>query len=920
MGTTPAVPEISHDPRGPEPDIASVPTGQPVTPMMRQYWQIKREHSDCLLFYRMGDFYELFFEDASVAAKALDITLTKRGQHQGADVPMCGVPVHAAEQYLHRLIVRGFRVAICEQIEDPAVAKRRGAKSVVKREVVRVITPGTITEDSLLEAGRNNFLASLAVAKQELGLAWLDISTGELWLQPLTLAAAAATLARVEPGEILVSERLGESGELSEALNDVKDRLTLLPGNHFNSENARRRLEEVYGVAALDAFGDPSRAEIAAAGALIDYVELTQVGKLPHLALPRRLLPPGAAGAIMEIDAATRRNLELLHTLSGERKGSLLATIDKTVSGAGARLLAGRLAAPLTDAAEIERRLDMVALFLEAERLREGVRLTLTACPDIERALSRLSLSRGGPRDLAAVRDALDRAAGIKALLKGVDIKQLPAGIVGAINDLGIHDTLVDILTRALAQELPLNARDGGFIAAGYAPELDEQRRLRDESRRLIAGLQSDYVKRSGVASLKVRHNNVLGYYAEVPASQADKLMGESGADLPFIHRQTMANVVRFSTVELGELEDKINHAADRALSIERKLFVDLVGEVLGHAADIAKAARALAVLDVVAGLADLAVGHNYCRPVFVPGSDFRVEGGRHPVVEVALKTDAAADFIGNDCVLGEGGRLWLVTGPNMAGKSTFLRQNALIAILAQMGSYVPASSARLGLVDRVFSRVGAADDLARGRSTFMVEMVEAAIILNQATANSLVILDEIGRGTATFDGLSIAWATVERLHEVNRCRTLFATHYHELTSLAVRLPDVACHTMRVKEWGDQIVFLHEVAPGAADRSYGIHVARLAGVPVQVLARAEEVLALLQEGDQGSALTRLADDLPLFSAVPDVRIIPKTSALEDALLAVEPDLLSPREALELLYRLKSLSEEERPRIDEIRDT
>ena len=920
-GATPPVPEISHDTRGPEPAIAGAPPGsapcRPATPMMRQYWQIKRQHPDCLLFYRMGDFYELFFEDASAAAQALDITLTKRGQHQGADVPMCGVPVHAAEQYLHRLIARGFRVAICEQMEDPAAAKRRGAKSLVKREVIRVVTPGTITEDSLLDAGRHNFLAALAAAQHELGLAWLDISTGELWLQPLSAAALAAALARVAPDELLVPERLVERGELFEALGEVKDTLTLLPGSRFNSENARKRLEAVYGVKALDAFGDPSRAEIAAAGALIDYVELTQVGKLPRLAPPRRLPPPGADGAIMEIDAATRRNLELLRTLSGERKGSLLATIDKTVSGAGARLLAGRLAAPLTDTAEIERRLDMVAFFHGAERLREGVRRALTACPDMERALSRLSLGRGGPRDLAAVRDALDRAAALKALLKGADASLPPVGI--AVSDLGLHDTLVDRLTRALAPELPPHARDGGFIAPGYAPELDEQRRLRDESRRLIAGLQSDYVKLADIASLKVRHNNVLGYYAEVPAGQADKLMGEAGRDLPFIHRQTMASAVRFSTVELGELEDKINRAADRALAIELRLFDDLVGEVLGRAADIAKAARVLAVLDVAAALAELAVGHRYCRPVFEPGSDFRVEGGRHPVVEVALKAAGAAGFVGNDCTLGEGGRLWLVTGPNMAGKSTFLRQNALIAILAQMGSYVPASSARLGLVDRVFSRVGAADDLARGRSTFMVEMVEAAIILNQATANSLVILDEIGRGTATFDGLSIAWAMVERLHEVNRCRTLFATHYHELTSLAARLPDIACHTMRVKEWRDQIVFLHEVAPGAADRSYGIHVARLAGVPAEVLARAEEVLALLQEGDQGSALTRLADDLPLFAAAPDVQTRPKTSAVGDALAAAQPDMLSPREALELLYRLKSLAEEERPRTDKAGD-
>ncbi len=878
--------------------------------MMRQYWEIKRQHPDCLLFYRMGDFYELFFDDAGVAAAALDIALTKRGQHLGEDIPMCGVPVHAAEQYLNRLIAGGHRVAVCEQTEDPAEARKRGPKAVVRREVIRVVTPGTLTEEGLLEAGRHNFLAALAATREELGLAWLDISTGELWLQALTGDGLAAALARVAPGELVVSERLVERPELFEALGEVKEALTLLPASRFNSENARRRLEAAYGVKALDAFGQPGRAEIAAAGALIDYVELTQVGKLPRLAPPQRLPAPGAADAIMEIDAATRRNLELLRTLTGERKGSLLTTIDLTVSGAGARLLSGRLSAPLTDVAEIERRLDMVAFFHGDERLREPARRALAACPDMERALSRLSLGRGGPRDLAAVQGALGQAAALKTLLPGAALGPPPTGIGACVQDLGVHDTLVDRLARALGPDLPPSTRDGGFIAPGYAPELDEQRSLRDESRRLTAGLQADYARRAGITSLKVRHNNVLGYFVEVPASQADKLMGEASKDLPFIHRQTMANAVRFSTLELGELEDRITRAGDRALAIELKLFDDLVGEVMGRAAEIAKAARALAALDVAAALAELAVQRRYCRPAVEAGRDFVVEAGRHPVVEVALKAAGEADFVANDCALGESGCLWLVTGPNMAGKSTFLRQNALIAILAQSGSYVPAAAARLGVVDRVFSRVGAADDLARGRSTFMIEMVEAATILNQATERSLVILDEIGRGTATFDGLSIAWAMVERLHDVNRCRTLFATHYHELTSLAARLPRLACYTMRVKEWQDDVVFLHEVTPGSADRSYGIHVARLAGMPAEVLVRAEDVLDLLQRGDQGSALTRLAEDLPLFAAAGERP--PASSALEEALAAADPDALTPREALDLLYRLKTLAEDGAP--------
>lgn len=877
---------------------AARPKGVTPTPMMEQYWAVKRDHPDALLFYRMGDFYELFFDDAVAAAATLDIALTKRGQHLGEDIPMCGVPVHSHERYLETLIARGHRVAICEQMEDPAEAKKRGAKAVVKRAVVRVVTPGTITEDVLLDPRRHNYLAALAEAGGGLGLAWLDVSTGDAWLQPVRIPQVAAALARVGPGELLASERLLQTPELFEAFGELGERLTPLPAARFDSVNAERRLKDVYGVAALDAFGDPGRAEVAALGALVDYVELTQVGKLPRLAPPRRLPPPGEAGAALEIDAATRRNLELTRTLAGERQGSLLATIDRTVTGAGARLLAQHLTAPLTDVAAIERRLDMVAVFVDDQALRDDVRAALKAAPDIARALSRVSVGRGGPRDLAAVRDGLTAATAVRDRLG--EAARLPQGIEHAATDLGEHGVLVERLARALAPDLPLLARDGGFVAEDYLPELDEQRELARESRKVIAGLQARYAEQAGVPSLKIKHNNVLGFFVEVTAAHGDKLMG--GYDLPFVHRQTMANAMRFTTVELGELQDKIARAGDRALALELALFQDLVGEVLSRAEAVAKAARALAALDVATGLAALAIARDYARPEVTDGTEFVVQGGRHPVVEAAL---ANLPFVANDCDLSAAQRLWLVTGPNMAGKSTFLRQNALITILAQAGGYVPARAARLGAVDRLFSRVGAADDLARGRSTFMVEMVETATILNQATERSLVILDEIGRGTATFDGLSIAWAAIEHLHEQNRCRTLFATHYHELTSLAARLEHLACHTMRVKEWQGEVVFLHEVAQGAADRSYGIHVARLAGLPDGVVARAEEVLHLLEAGEQGSALTRLADDLPLFAA--PVHVAPaEPSALETELAKVNPDELTPKEALELLYRLRAL--------------
>ena len=871
---------------------------------MVQYLEIKRAHPECLLFYRMGDFYELFFDDAVAAARALDITLTRRGKHDGADVPMCGVPVHASETYLARLTRKGFKVAICEQVEDPAEARKRGGKALVKREVVRLVTPGTLTEDALLDPRRHNYLAAVGRAASGLALAWLDISTGEFGVQPIAPEGLGAELERLKPGELLVPDNLLEQPAFFELFAEWKAALTPRPAACFDSAAGARRLKALYKVAALEAFGEFGRAELGACGALVDYIELTQKGRLPRLAPPRR----ATEDAAMRIDAATRRNLELTAALSGERAGSLLGVIDRTVSGAGARLLAARLAAPLTDPEAINRRLDAVQFFHDDARLRGEVRACLRRAPDLERALARLTLGRGGPRDLAAVRDALDQAAALRGALVKAGLQPAPEAIAALDKALGHHDALVDRFTRALRPDLPLIVRDGGFIAPGYAPDLDELVTLRDESRRLVARLEARYREETRIGSLKVRHNNVLGYFVEVTPTHADKLSKQ------FIHRQTLASAVRYTTVELGELEAKISRAAERALAVELKLFEDLVGEVAARTDEIAGAARALAGLDLAAALAELAVERNYTRPSVDSGLGFFVRAGRHPSVEaLAAGGDGAGPgaFVANDCDLSPERRLWLVTGPNMAGKSTFLRQNALIAILAQMGSFVPAEAAQIGVVDRLFSRVGAADDLARGRSTFMVEMVETAAILNQAGERSLVILDEIGRGTATFDGLSIAWATVEHLHAVNRSRALFATHYHELTALAAKLSALACHTMRVKEWRDEVVFLYEVAPGAADRSYGIHVARLAGLPGAAIARAEQVLGTLEHGEQSGDLARLADDLPLFGAAHDAPAADdRASPVDEALAGVNADELTPKEALEMIYRLKSLAGED----------
>ena len=877
------------------------------TPVMAQYLQVKSAHPGSLLFYRMGDFYELFFNDAEKAAVALGIALTKRGKHLGQNIPMCGVPVHAADGYLQRLIRKGFRVAVCEQLEDPVEARKRGSKSVVRRDVVRLVTPGTVTEDTLLDAGASNYLAALALNRGDgqLAIAWADISSGELSVMTTTAGQLGADLARLEPREIVVSDTLLADHELGSALTQCGAAITPVPAIRFDSISAERRIKEHFQVAALDAFGAFGRAEIASLGGLIDYIALTQVGRSPHLRQPRR----ETRGDFMLIDAATRANLELVRTTSGDNKGSLFSTINHTVTAAGTRLLADRLANPLALPAAINERLDAVAFFHGAGGLRDKVRSTLASAPDIERALGRLSVGRGGPRDMAAIGAGLRVAPELAALIgEASELVPLPAEIALDCAALASADeTLGSRIMTTLADDLPLLARDGGLVRPGFSPDLDEARALRDETRQIIAGLQSGYAAETGIKSLKIRHNNVLGYFIEVSSQHAAVLQQPDFAG-KYVHRQTVANAMRFVTLELASLEQKILSAASRALALEQDIFSSLCEATVARGTHLSAVARAIAKIDVVSSLAEFAVRSRLVRPEVDGSTAFEVTGGRHVVVETALQAGAQS-FIANDCDLSaDTKRLWLLTGPNMAGKSTYLRQNALIVILAQIGSFVPAERAHIGVVDRLFSRVGAADDLARGRSTFMVEMVETAAILNQATERSFVILDEIGRGTATFDGLSIAWATVEHIHDVNRCRALFATHYHELTMLAERLPHLANATVMVREWQGSIVFLHEVRPGVADRSYGIHVAKLAGIPGAVIARASDVLKLLEDDSNKDKRRGLVDDLPLFKAAPIPAFSQPRSGDEPlaALLRdINPDELTAREALSILYDLKS---------------
>lgn len=876
--------------------------------MMQQFIEIKSVNMDSLLFYRMGDFYELFFDDAEIAARALGITLTKRGKHQGEDIPMCGVPVHAAEDYLQKLIGLGYRVAVCEQMEDPSEAKKRGSKAVVRRDVVRLVTPGTVTEEKLLDPSASNYLATLSRIKKgeddfEMAIAWIDISTGSFRVTRVSQQELGAALARIEPRELIMPESIYSDPDIKQMILLDEKAITIESPTFFDSQMAVERLKDTFNVKSLDGFGSFTKSELSAAGAALAYVEKTQIDERPALMPPSR----EDDNHTMFIDAATRANLELMRTLSGERKGSLFHAINQTVSGPGGRLLAERMMSPLTDIHQITQRQNSISYLLEKPELAQSLRHSIKKIPDMARALSRLALNRGGPRDLASLLSGMN---GARTIVKEfTNSNELPSEFSKAATAINaLSSELQDLLFSALADEMPLLARDGGFIKTGYHSELDELKKLRDESRRVIAEMQLQYAEATGVKSLKIKHNNMLGYFIEVTANNADPLMSDEGK-ATFIHRQTLANAMRFTTTELAEIESKIANAAGKALQIELEIFSKLVANVLENKIQISKTADALAVLDVAQSLAHLAQTYEYCRPKVDDSLAFEIKGGRHPVVEQVLKRDAQNPFVANDCNVGgnEAGKLWLLTGPNMGGKSTFLRQNALIIILAQMGSFVPAREAHIGIVDRLFSRVGAADDLARGRSTFMVEMVETAAILNQAEVKSFVILDEIGRGTATFDGLSIAWAAIENLHEANLCRTLFATHYHELTSLAEPLERLSNVTMKVKEWEGDVVFLHEVVAGTADRSYGIQVAKLAGLPPAVIARARDVLDQLESSERTNNAKTLIDDLPLFSVTATEPVIAKTdSKIIEALEKISPDDMSPREAQQALYDLRAL--------------
>jgi len=882
-----------------------------VNPSTQQYLDIKKQYADYLVFYRMGDFYELFFEDAAVASKALDLVLTKRGTYKGKPIPMCGVPFHAYENYLARLIHQGFKVAIAEQTETPEEAKKRSKSALVTREVIRLVTPGTLTEDNLLDARENNYLLSISRQANVLGFSWLDLSTGDFFCKEVTsdLSEFASDiyhiLSKISPSEIIVSDEMLEHQDVFKVLSFYQDKMVVLPVVRFNVESSKKQIEKFFNVADLSAFGTLSNAEISAAGVALDYVENTQIKEKPHI---KNIIKYNDTKN-MEIDISTRRNLELVCGLNGNKKASLLGSVDLTITPAGARLFLNRLLSPSLDVEEINRRLDVADFFLNIEEIRSTLRAYFKEIADMERIVSRLSVKRGGPKDMWALKNSLLFVPKIKNLINNYGkfntfVSSIPEALSKILNQTGDFSALTDELERALKDidDLPSFTRDGGFIKEGYDPLIDELKNITTNSAMLITKMESTYAAELNIPKVAIKYNNMVGYYIEVPNRFADAAVQNP----KFVHKQTVLNAMRFTTEELNALEQKISSAGEKLLQAELEAFNNLTIQILCMADEISKTAAAFAELDVAAATAELAVRKNYTRPVVDDSLVFEIKDGRHPVVEDALQKSHEGPFVTNNCELNAiNNRIWLLTGPNMAGKSTFLRQNAIIAILAQTGVYVPATYAHIGVIDKVFSRVGASDDLSQGRSTFMVEMVETAAILNGSTSRSFVILDEIGRGTATYDGLSIAWSVVEYLHEVNKCRALFATHYHELTVLKDKLQALSLHAMKTKEYNSNVVFMHEVIDGTADRSYGIHVAQIAGLPKMAIKRAEQVLKALEKNQNKSKITSMENDLPLFEVLKESGKEEKSPLIE-ALEKLNPDNLTPREALDKIYELKVL--------------
>lgn len=853
------------------------------TPMMSQYIAAKSECQDCLLLFRLGDFYELFFEDAKIASAALNIVLTHRGKVKGEDIPMCGIPVATIDNYVSRLIKAGHKVAVCEQLENPKDAKKRGYKAVVKRAITRIISAGTLVEDNLLTYNKNNYLMSLVpVCKKkkdkidQVSFALIDISTGEFLVNTVDYPEISSVLENYSPKEILISSEFEDFAKYVNKFTDAS--ITKLPSSKFNSKIEKARLEKYFNVSTLDSFELGCDAEFACCGSVLEYLIITQKDNLKVLPIPKKIL----MNNYLVIDSDTSKSLEIMSTNGSESKYTLIQALDKTKTAFGARMLASRVAMPIVDINMLKKRQECVKFFIENGELLNNLREILAQCPDFERSINRIRFNKFSPKDMENIRDALVVSEQVREM---VFEKNLPHEGSCDFESLRDFSDLRDRLKNALVEKFQQN---GELIVEGYSQELDKLRYMKNHSEDLIMQLQDKYIYQTGINTLKIRNNAIIGWYIEIPLSQKNKILPE------FMHRQTLVSNIRYTTEEMLELQDKVMKASEDFAQMERSIYNELVEIVLQNYESISETIKLLALLDIYTNLALIATERNYICPEIVTESVLEIENGRHPVLELLQD-----DFTGNDCDLTPDSRVCLLTGPNMAGKSTYLRQNALLIVMAQIGSFIPAKKAKIGIVDRLFSRIGASDDLARGRSTFMVEMIETATILNQATERSFVILDEVGRGTSTYDGLSIAWAVIESLYKNNKCRVLFATHYRELTALSEKFKDIKCKTLKVQEWEGKVIFYHRIIDGIADKSYGIHVASLAGVPKNVIRRAKDLLVKL-ESKSG------ARNLPLESPDQIELSYAQASPVEEKLKDLDLNELTPLEALNFLFDLKKM--------------
>lgn len=837
----------------------SKPKSSNLTPMLQQYIDIKEKYADYLLFFRMGDFFELFFEDALTASKALDIVLTKRGKkNDGDDIPMCGVPVHAYESYLNKLVRQGFKVAICDQTETPEQAKKRGGyKAIVNREVIRIITPGTVTEENLLESKSSNYLLCAFDTKDKLVLAYSDISTGEFYVRRVKKQNSIAEILKIGASEVILPEHLLEESNFREFFNNNPKLITSFNKGYFESKRAERKIKSFYNIVTLEGVGFFDKAEISAIGGLLEYIEITQIDKKPKLSYPEKR----DEKKHLELDLATINNLEIFKNTEGDKKFSLCNSIDNTVTALGSRGLQKLLKNPFAEKSEIERRLDAVEFFNKNLQLSSNLKEILQEFADVERILSRVYLGRANPRDMVSLKNSIFASLNIKSEFFNFGDEK-PSNIRNLFENIPTLDELYIILNQALSEEAPYGLNDGGIIKGGFNPKLDSYRNARQSAELEKEALQQKYIEQTGINNLKIKENNVIGMFVEVTANNADKIPSH------FIHRQTLATNVRYTTDELREIENELINAKTYSIALEKEIFEELRVKIIAEADRLIQICNIVSELDIFINFALLALANDYVKPTITTDNKVDIKNGRHPVIESFINYNNNRDineFIPNDLVLNKGDNLWLLTGPNMSGKSTFLRQNALIIIMAHIGCYVPAESAEIGITDRIFSRVGASDNLAKGHSTFMVEMVETATILNNATARSFIILDEIGRGTATFDGVSIAWSVLEYIATNIKACTLFATHYHELTELEKQVPALSCHRTKISEFEGEVIFQHKIEQGAASDSYGIHVAKIAGLPVEVTARADKILSILQARNKGNAIEVITEELPLFS-------------------------------------------------------